>query len=330
MSAWDKDQFANFVQGVLSGFDSSTAYTIVPGAKSIDHFQGEPMQKLLKSYPAVKVAKETIPNRAGFILQEGGVDYNFCFDELIEEVKKEYSAKLAVIAFKEEQQRRGIMQEIDYKGVNTVLRTYELQLLAEADYDRMLKAHSLKDALDVLKGTGYAFDEKEILANKNFEGFLMEHLAEIYHEFFTATPAEEVVELFALRYTYHNLKVLLKQRFSGEELEHLLIPIGKYSLASLKKLVETGEGSEEHPVLVEGVQHALHDFEEEQRIEAATIYMDTYYFKHLRSISDEIQHPSITKMVDGMIDLYNLSTLVRSLKQNKPRAFLHTVPCTLR
>nr|WP_319218977.1 hypothetical protein [uncultured Trichococcus sp.] len=103
MYAWDKDQFANFVQGVLSGFDSSTAYTIVPGAKSIDHFQGEPMQKLLKSYPAVKVAKETIPNRAGFILQEGGVDYNFCFDELIEEVKKEYSAKLAVIAFKEEQ-----------------------------------------------------------------------------------------------------------------------------------------------------------------------------------------------------------------------------------
>ncbi|WP_319470746.1 V-type ATPase subunit [uncultured Trichococcus sp.] len=217
------------------------------------------------------------------------------------------------------------MQEIDYKGVNTVLRTYELQLLTEADYDRMLKAHSLKDALDVLKGTGYEFDEKEVLTNKNFEGFLMGHLAEIYHEFFTATPAEEIVELFALRYTYHNLKVLLKQRFSGEELEHLLIPIGKYSLASLKKLVETGEGSEEHPVLVEGVQHALHDFEEEQRIEAATIYMDTYYFKHLRSISDEIQHPSITKMVDGMIDLYNLSTMVRSLKQNKPRAFLHTV-----
>ena len=52
------------------------------------------------------------------------------------------------------------MQEIDYKGVNTILRTYELKLLAEADYDRMLKASSLKDALDVLKGTGYEFDEK--------------------------------------------------------------------------------------------------------------------------------------------------------------------------
>jgi V/A-type H+-transporting ATPase subunit C len=217
------------------------------------------------------------------------------------------------------------MQEIDYKGVNTVLRTYELNLLTEADYDRMLKASSLKDALDVLKGTGYEFDEKEIQESKNFEAFLMKHLAEVYKELFSITPVSEVVELFALRYTYHNLKVLLKQRFSGEQLEQLLIPIGKDSLGSLKKLVETGDGNDEHPILIEGVQEAICDFDEDHRIEAATVFMDTYYFKHLRSISDKINHPSVTKMVDGMIDLYNLSTLIRGLKQNKPRGFLYTV-----
>lgn len=217
------------------------------------------------------------------------------------------------------------MQEIDYKGVNTILRTYELKLLAEADYDRMLKASSLKDALDVLKGTGYEFDEKEILVDKNFEVFLMKHLSEVYQDLFSITPVSEIVELFALRYTYHNLKVLLKQRFSGENLEQLVIPIGKYSIGSLKKLVETGDGNDEHPILIEGVQEALRDFDEGHRIEAATIFMDTYYFRHLRAISDKIQHPSITKMVDGMIDLYNLSTMIRSLKQNKPRGFLYTV-----
>jgi V/A-type H+-transporting ATPase subunit C len=217
------------------------------------------------------------------------------------------------------------MQEIDYKGVNTLLRTYELKLLTEADYDRMLKASSLKDALEVLKGTGYEFDEKEIVENKNFEGFLMKHLAEVYQELFSITPVPEIVELFALRYTYHNLKVLLKQRFSGENLEQLLIPIGKYSIGSLKKLVETGDGNDEHPILVEGVQEAIRDFEEGHRIEAATIFMDTYYFRHMRSISEKIQHPGITKMVDGIIDLYNLSTLIRSLKQSKPRGFLYTV-----
>jgi V/A-type H+-transporting ATPase subunit C len=142
---------------------------------------------------------------------------------------------------------------------------------------------------------------------------------------FSITPVAEIVELFALRYTYHNLKVLLKQRFSGEDLEQLLIPIGKYSIGSLKKLVETGDGNDEHPILIEGVQEALRDFDEGHRIEAATIFMDTYYFRHLRSISNKLQHPSITKMVDGIIDLYNLSTMIRSLKQSKPRGFLYTV-----
>lgn len=90
--------------------------------------------------------------------------------------------------------------------------------------------------MDVLKDTGYEFDEKETLMNKNFEGFLIKHLAEVYQDLFSITPVAEIVELFALRYTYHNLKVLLKQRFSGEDLEQLLIPIGKYSIASLEEI----------------------------------------------------------------------------------------------
>ncbi|CZQ82616.1 atpase v0 complex c/d subunit [Trichococcus palustris] len=217
------------------------------------------------------------------------------------------------------------MQDIDYKGVNTLLRTYELQLLTEADYERMLKAPSLKEALDVLKGTGYQFDAKEVLVDKAFEKFLMRNLAEMYEELFMATPEVEVVEIFSLRYTYHNLKVLLKQRFSGENLEHLLIPIGKYSLESLKKLVDTGEGDDEDPILIEGVQESIRDFEEAHRLEAATVFMDTYYFKHLRAISTRVNNPTITTITDEMVDLYNLSTIVRSLKQKKPRGFLYTV-----
>lgn len=217
------------------------------------------------------------------------------------------------------------MQDIDYKGINTLLRTYELQLLTEADYDRMLKAPSLKEALDVLKGTGYQFDAKEVLVDKAFDTFLMRNLSEMYAELFMATPDVEVVELFSLRYTYHNLKVLLKQRFSGENLEHLLIPIGKYSLASLKKLVETGEGDDEDPILISGVQESIRAFDEEHRLEAATVFMDTYYFKHLRAISDRSHNSSITRITDDMVDLYNLSTIVRSLKQKKPRGFLYTV-----
>lgn len=102
MNEWDEAHFALFLDGVLSRMDGSKAYRIVPGAKSLAHFQGKGLQQLLAKHPGVKISQESIPNKAGFILQEGGVDYNYCFDELIEDIKNEYAAELAALAFQDE------------------------------------------------------------------------------------------------------------------------------------------------------------------------------------------------------------------------------------
>lgn len=102
MNTWDETHFAQFLNGVLAQAGDSKAYNIVPGAKSIAHFKGKALQQLLVKYPAVKISEESIPNKAGFILQEGGVDYNYCFDDLIEDVKNDFAAELATLAFQDE------------------------------------------------------------------------------------------------------------------------------------------------------------------------------------------------------------------------------------
>lgn len=102
MNDWDESQFVQFLNGVLAQTDESKSYSIVPGAKSSAHFKGKELQQLLVKYPAVKISEGSIPNKAGFILQEGGVDYNYCFDELIEDVKNDFAAELANLAFQEE------------------------------------------------------------------------------------------------------------------------------------------------------------------------------------------------------------------------------------
>lgn len=102
MNTWDETHFAQFLNGVLSQAYDSKAYSIVPGAKSIAHFKGKELQQLLVKYPTVKISEETIPNKAGFILQESGIDYNYCFDDLIEDVKNDFAAELATLAFQDE------------------------------------------------------------------------------------------------------------------------------------------------------------------------------------------------------------------------------------
>lgn len=217
------------------------------------------------------------------------------------------------------------MQDTDYKGVNTLLRVYETKLLTRENYEQLLKANNLKEALEVLKSTDYHFDENNVLDTKEYDDFLMNHLGNIYQELYEVTPDSEVIQFFTLRYSYHNLKVLLKQRFTGTDLEHLMIPIGKYPLSTLKNLVQTQQSMQLNEILVEGVQEAIQDYETYGRIEAADVFMDTYYYKHLRAIAERLDNPTITKIIDAMIDLDNLSTVVRSLNRKKSRSFLHTV-----
>lgn len=218
-----------------------------------------------------------------------------------------------------------MIKDIDYKAINTLIRTYELKLLQKDDFERLLKADDLKATLDTLKATDYEFDQEELLQTKQFNEMLMAHLADVYREMYEVAPQPQLLDLFTLRYTYHNLKVLLKDLFLESNRETLLIPIGSLSVDQLKTLVSSGKSDNAHPLMVEAVRLTKEDFEERQLIEAVTVYMDTYYLRHLRAISDDLQNEDISAITDTLIDLYNLTTLVRSLNQGKPRSHLHAL-----
>lgn len=218
-----------------------------------------------------------------------------------------------------------MIKDIDYKAINTLIRTYELKLLQKDDFERLLKADDLKATLDTLKATDYEFDQEELLQTKQFNEMLMAHLADVYREMYEVAPQPQLLDLFTLRYTYHNLKVLLKDLFLESNQETLLIPIGSLSVDQLKTLVSSGKNDNAHPLMVEAVRLTKEDFEERQLIEAVTVYMDTYYLRHLRAISDDLQNEDISAITDILIDLYNLTTLVRSLNQGKPRSHLHAL-----
>src|SRR5690625_464230 len=106
------------------------------------------------------------------------------------------------------------MQDTAYKNINTQIRVFELSLFKPEDFDKMLRADSLRSALDLLKGTPYYFDEEEILQTKNFDQFLMTRLKNVYDELYALTPDKEVIQIYSLRYSYHNLKVRSEEHTS--------------------------------------------------------------------------------------------------------------------
>lgn len=96
---WDEASFANFLTGVLNQLDKNKGWTLVPGELSKDIIQSNQVAEVLAQNSFVTVSDQILKNKAGFIMQQGGIDYNFCFDVLINELKKDFSPQLAMLAF---------------------------------------------------------------------------------------------------------------------------------------------------------------------------------------------------------------------------------------
>lgn len=99
LSNWDENQFSTFLTGVLSQVDSNKDWVLVPGELSLHLIQEEKVQKSIETFSFLTVSDEVVNHKAGFILQQGGIDYNFCFDALVNELKKEFTPQLATLAF---------------------------------------------------------------------------------------------------------------------------------------------------------------------------------------------------------------------------------------
>lgn len=215
--------------------------------------------------------------------------------------------------------------EHQFSGVNTVISVKEQTLLTEKQWQDLLNATSFEALKLVLTGTPYEMTVSQLANPDMIEQILMQQLKETYDFLFEATPQSEIVEIFAAQYLFHNLKVLLKTKATQQSLEHLLIPIGKYSIDILKHLVETLESAVVDDSVVLEVRNTWNDYETYQIIDAIDIGCDGGYFRYLRTLQQRIHDDSISKLIDVLIDFYNFITVLRAKEMKKSRSFMYTM-----
>lgn len=98
MSAWDDETFQQFTESILKHFEG-VDFKLTIGEQSRAYFTEKFKVHLKNGYSQMTISEETVPNKAGFIVEIDGIDYNFFFEQLIMEIKKEFSPELASLAF---------------------------------------------------------------------------------------------------------------------------------------------------------------------------------------------------------------------------------------
>lgn len=201
----------------------------------------------------------------------------------------------------------------------------ETRLLDKPKIERMIEAQSASEVLRILNETEYSNVSTNVKRTEDYEEMLTAELKRVYDLVYEISPVKEVVKIMSLKYDYHNVKVLLKEKVMGKDLSSMLIKLGNLDIQEIKHKIDGNNLKSLNGTLGKGVQEAMKIFEETKDPQKIDIIIDKYMYKELVEIKNSLNYKFIDKLVKAMIDSTNIRTLLRIKKQNKGRDFAKEV-----
>lgn len=211
-------------------------------------------------------------------------------------------------------------KDTDYLSLSARIHTMETKLLTQERMERMIEAGDLEQAVLVLAECGYGLMQES--TPQALENLLAQSRAETFHDLYQAAPDKRVVEVFQLKYDYHNAKVLLKAQAAGRAGERLLVSGGRYEPQILADAFLREEYNECAPrfrqALTQG-KELLAVTSDPQRVD---FMLDRAYFDEMTQLARETGSEFLQGYVRLLVDSANLRTALRSARLEKEGEFL--------
>lgn len=213
-------------------------------------------------------------------------------------------------------------KDLDYLAMSTMLRAREANMLGRDRMDRMLAAGSYAEAAKLLAECGY-----EDLSGADAAGIdaaLTKHRNEIFAELAGMAPQPEVVDIFRLKYDYHNIKTLVKAAGANISGDRLLSGSGRVAPEKLKAAVEEDSLSSLPADMARTYEEARSVLARTGNPQLADFELDAAYFAELLHLAEATGSDFIKGYVRTMIDSANLRAAVRTVRMGKDRDFMLT------
>ena len=208
----------------------------------------------------------------------------------------------------------------DYLYISSLLRAREPRMLSRDKAERMLDAPGFEDAAKMLTESGY--EDMSQMTVKQIETALSERRAAVFHELETLVPDTAALDLFRLKYDYHNAKVLIKSEAMHRNDASLLSNSGRIAPDVMQKRFqedrlrdlpgELGSASEEGRALLNrSANPQLSDF-----------LLDKAYFREMNALAEALDSDFARGYVALLADSTNLRSAVRILRMGKDIGYL--------
>lgn len=217
------------------------------------------------------------------------------------------------------------MNRSDFIQGVTRTKVIETRLLSQDKINRMIESNDVEEALRLLNESEYSDSFKGVLVSADYEKILSNELIRIYDLMRDVSADPVVVDLLALKYDYHNMKVMVKEKIYKKDLSDLYISVSVLAPDFMKEAYTTQDFrqiSKEFKTAIDAVEEDFEKSSDPQRID---FIFDEYYFKHLYNMAERTKIDLFINYVQDMIDFTNVASLIRLKKQNKDIEFCKDV-----
>lgn len=213
-------------------------------------------------------------------------------------------------------------KDTDYLFLSARLRSLERHGLDRVHIERMLGAGTMTECIQVLAELGYAgFDASD---ERAMHESLRRRRAEAFADLSRYMPQAAILDVFRIKYDYHNLKVLVKNR--GGDVADLLIDAGRFRADELAARYErTGRWDFLPPDMARAAQESRQVLAETGDAQRSDFVLDRAYFAELLSLARQSGCAYLIAYVRAQIDAANLRSVVRTQRMHRTGAFLQQV-----
>ncbi len=205
------------------------------------------------------------------------------------------------------------------------IRAIEKRLLDKNKLDKMLDAKSPEDAVKVLVEAEYGTSSGDLASVFEYERLLNEETKKVFKLLNDIAPQPELFELFLLKNDYHNIKVLLKDEFLGQNNDNLLTSTGSISLTKLKYMLKERELADLPSIMRKAVDDSLDSFNRTRDPQVIDLILDKACFTQMIEVAKATENEFLLGLIVRMVDLANIKIFLRVKSLKKSWDFLQSI-----
>lgn len=215
------------------------------------------------------------------------------------------------------------IKDTDYLFLSTRTRALEPQMLTQARMDQMLEARTPEEAAAVLMECGYG--EISPLTIHTLHEALAAEQEKIYRELTFFAPDPVLIDVFKVKYDYHNVKVLLKGEATGTDADSLLLDLGRVPAKELKEKLLSSDFQGIPTILQDAIAQARETLGATGDPQRSDFVLDRAYYDDMFAIAQQTGSKFLAGYVRISIDAANLRSAVRANRMGKGTEFLKTI-----